>query len=240
MLEEFLQFLGFLFLDIIEIVLMLKLFSFISAIPFRFKKIFYLGLAIVLFQVVVWTFLPDYFTVEVVMMEELLFFVLIALYYGRPIKPSLLVFYGLFPMVVTSLIKQFIVFFIAPLFGLPFTVISQNTFLSYGFLCFSIFLAYFFVKLYHYDFSSWHQNLKSVMADRLLLVTNGSMFLYYLLLHGIDLSSLNWFGMTSTTLRQIIVIFYLILFLTLLAILDRKVKQHLLQQNGSVKRKKVS
>ena len=65
MLEEFLQFLGFVFLDIIEIMLMLKLFSFISAIPFRFKKIFYLGLAIVLFQVVVWTFLPDYFTVEV-------------------------------------------------------------------------------------------------------------------------------------------------------------------------------
>lgn len=44
MLEDFLQFLGFIFLDIIEIMLTLKLFSFVSAIPLRLKNIFYLSL----------------------------------------------------------------------------------------------------------------------------------------------------------------------------------------------------
>lgn len=39
MLEDFLQFLGFIFLDIIEIMLTLKLFSFVSAIPLRLKNI---------------------------------------------------------------------------------------------------------------------------------------------------------------------------------------------------------
>ncbi|HGO0093780.1 TPA: sensor histidine kinase, partial [Streptococcus pyogenes] len=52
MLEDFLQFLGFIFLDIIEIMLTLKLFSFVSAIPLRLKNIFYLSLSMVLFQVV--------------------------------------------------------------------------------------------------------------------------------------------------------------------------------------------
>lgn len=40
MLEDFLQFLGFIFLDIIEIMLTLKLFSFVSAIPLRLKIFF--------------------------------------------------------------------------------------------------------------------------------------------------------------------------------------------------------
>lgn len=47
MLEDFLQFLGFIFLDIIEIMLTLKLFSFVSAIPLRLKNIFYLSLSMV-------------------------------------------------------------------------------------------------------------------------------------------------------------------------------------------------
>lgn len=50
MLEDFLQFLGFIFLDIIEIMLTLKLFSFVSAIPLRLKNIFYLSLSMVLFH----------------------------------------------------------------------------------------------------------------------------------------------------------------------------------------------
>lgn len=81
MFYAFFPLLGFIFLDIIEIMLTLKLFSFVSAIPLRLKNIFYLSLSMVLFQVVFWAFFPDHFILDVVMLAQFLFFALIALYY---------------------------------------------------------------------------------------------------------------------------------------------------------------
>lgn len=93
MLEDFLQFLGFIFLDIIEIMLTLKLFSFVSAIPLRLKNIFYLSLSMVLFQVV---FGLSFQTISFLMLAQFLFFALIALYYGKSIKAKFLMFYAFF------------------------------------------------------------------------------------------------------------------------------------------------
>ncbi|MFZ8209407.1 transcriptional regulator RocA, partial [Streptococcus pyogenes] len=178
MLEDFLQFLGFIFLDIIEIMLTLKLFSFVSAIPLRLKNIFYLSLSMVLFQVVFWAFFPDHFILDVVMLAQFLFFALIALYYGKSIKAKFLMFYAFFPLVSISLVKRFIVFFVMPLFGMPYSVVKHNTLLIYSITCFSIFLIYRCIQVFHFDFSTWRQYFQSHRASKLLVFTNSSMALY--------------------------------------------------------------
>ncbi|HEQ1442110.1 TPA: transcriptional regulator RocA [Streptococcus pyogenes] len=226
MLEDFLQFLGFIFLDIIEIMLTLKLFSFVSAIPLRLKNIFYLSLSMVLFQVVFWAFFPDHFILDVVMLAQFLFFALIALYYGKSIKAKFLMFYAFFPLVSISLVKRFIVFFVMPLFGMPYSVVKHNTLLIYSITCFSIFLIYRCIQVFHFDFSTWRQYFQSHRVSKLLVFTNSSMALYYLCVQGIDVMSPSLSGLATTTARSIIVLFYFILFLTLLIHLERYVKQN--------------
>lgn len=36
-------------------------------------------------------------------------------------------FYAFFPLVSISLVKRFIVFFVMPLFGMPYSVVKHNT-----------------------------------------------------------------------------------------------------------------
>lgn len=52
------------------------------------------------------------------------------------------------------------------------------------------------------------------------------MALYYLCIQGIDVMSPSLSGLATTTARSIIVLFYFILFLTLLIHLERYVKQN--------------
>lgn len=204
MLEDFLQFLGFIFLDIIEIMLTLKLFSFVSAIPLRLKNIFYLSLSMVLFQVV---FGLSFQTISFLMLAQFLFFALIALYYGKSIKAKFLMFYAFFPLVSISLVKRFIVFFVMPLFGMPYSVVKHNTLLIYSITCFSIFLIYRCIQVFHFDFSTWRQYFQSHRASKLLVFTNSSMALYYLCIQGIDVMSPSLSGLATTTARSIIVLF---------------------------------
>lgn len=224
MINEFFQFLSLVFLDVIEIMLTLKLFSFISAIPFRFKRIFYLSLCIITFEVIFWTFAPSHFSFDIISLMRILFFMIVALCYGDVRRKSVMIFYAFFPIVLGSLILRFTTLFITPLFNISAESVSSNYLLVYGMIYASLLLTYLFVRFFNYDFTSWHHHLTSVRYNKLLQVTNVSMFVYYILL---DIPALN---LSSKNSRQILVLFYLMFLLSLLAILDRHVKQGLVQK----------
>lgn len=112
-----------------------------------------------------------------------------------------------------------------PLFGMPYSVVKHNTLLIYSITCFSIFDLSLHSS-FSFRFSTRRQYFQSHRASKLLVFTNSSMALYYLCVQGIDVMSPSLSGLATTTARSIIVLFYFILFLTLLIHLERYVKQN--------------
>ena len=143
----------------------------------------------------------------------------------RGLPKKLLIFYGLFPMILVNLFYRGVSYFL-----LPFLEQGQlyNDY-SFTWLCiiiFNFFISLAFLRWLDYDFTSLRKEILDKGFQKSLTKINWIMGAYYLVMQ-----SLSYFeyvqGIQSTTVRHLILVFYLLFFMGIIKKLDTYLKEKL-------------
>ena len=143
----------------------------------------------------------------------------------RGLPKKLLIFYGLFPMILVNLFYRGFSYFL-----LPFLEQGQlyNDY-SFTWLCiiiFNFFISLAFLRWLDYDFTSLRKEILDKGFQKSLTKINWIMGAYYLVMQ-----SLSYFeyvqGIQSTTVRHLILVFYLLFFMGVIKKLDTYLKEKL-------------
>lgn len=143
----------------------------------------------------------------------------------RGLPKKLLIFYGLFPMILVNLFYRGVSYFL-----LPFLEQGQlyNDY-SFTWLCiiiFNFFISLAFLRWLDYDFTSLRKEILDKGFQKSLTKINWIMGAYYLVMQ-----SLSYFeyvqGIQSTTVRHLILVFYLLFFMGVIKKLDTYLKEKL-------------
>lgn len=151
-----------------------------------------------------------------------LYMVILSFLLLRPLPKTLIIFYGLFPIVIWNLFYRSISFFVLPAFGSDFRLLDYEL---WGTLFdgLATILALLFLKWLQYDFSQLRTEFLDSRDKKLLSLTNWIMVSYYL---GIQLLTYLEFIQHVKTLayREFMVILCLVLFMGIINRLDKHVK----------------
>ena len=143
----------------------------------------------------------------------------------RGFPKKLLLFYGLFPMILVNLFYRGVSYFVLPFLGQEIVDKDSNPIflLMMIFVCFIVLV---FLKWLDYDFTSLRREILDKDFQKSLTKINWIMGAYYLVIQ-----SLSYFeyeqGIQSTTVRHLILVFYLLFFMGVVKKLDTYLKEKL-------------
>ena len=143
----------------------------------------------------------------------------------RGLPKKLLFFYGLFPIILVNLFYRGVSYFVLPFLGQGIVYGDSNPIflLIMIFVCFIVLV---FLKWLDYDFTSMRKENLDIGFQKSLTKINWAMGAYYLVIQ-----SLSYFeyvqGIQSTTVRHLILVFYLLFFMGIIKKLDTYLKEKL-------------
>ena len=143
----------------------------------------------------------------------------------RGLPKKLLFFYGLFPMILVNLFYRGISYFVLPFLGQGHVYDDR----SFIWLCIKIFICFIslaFLKWLDYDFTSLRREILDKGFQQSLTKINWIMGAYYLVMQSLSYFE-NVQGIQSTTVRHLILVFYLLFFMGIIKKLDTYLKDKL-------------
>ena len=143
----------------------------------------------------------------------------------RGLPKKLLFFYGLFPMILVNLFYRGISYFVLPFLGQGHVYDDR----SFIWLCIKIFICFIslaFLKWLDYDFTSLRKEIPDKDFQKSLTKINWIMGAYYLVMQSLSYFE-NVQGIQSTTVRHLILVFYLLFFMGVIKKLDTYLKYKL-------------
>ena len=143
----------------------------------------------------------------------------------RGFPKKLLLFYGLFPMILVNLFYRGVSYFVLP-FLEQGQVYDDHSFIWLFIKIFICFVSLAFLKWLDYDFTSLRREILDKDFQKSLTKINWIMGAYYLVIQ-----SLSYFeyeqGIQSTTVRHLILVFYMLFFMGVIKKLDTYLKEKL-------------
>ena len=143
----------------------------------------------------------------------------------RGLPKKLLFFYGLFPMMLVNLFFRVVSYFVIPFLGQGHVYDDR----SFIWLCIKIFICFIslaFLKWLDYDFTSLRRETLDKGFQKSLTTINWIMGAYYLVMQSLSYFE-NVQGIQSTTVRHLILVFYLLFFMGIIKKLDTYLKDKL-------------
>ena len=143
----------------------------------------------------------------------------------RGLPKKLLFFYGLFPMMLVNLFFRVVSYFVIPFLGQGHVYDDR----SFIWLCIKIFICFIslaFLKWLDYDFTSLRREILDKGFQKSLTKINWIMGAYYLVMQSLSYFE-NVQGIQSTTVRHLILVFYLLFFMGIIKKLDTYLKDKL-------------
>ena len=143
----------------------------------------------------------------------------------RGLPKKLLFFYGLFPMILVNLFYRGISYFVLPFLGQGHVYDDR----SFIWLCIKIFICFIslaFLKWLDYDFTSLRREILDKGFQKSLTKINWIMGAYYLVMQSLSFFEYEQ-GIQSTTVRHLILVFYLLFFMGIIKKLDTYLKDKL-------------
>ena len=143
----------------------------------------------------------------------------------RGLPKKLLFFYGLFPMILVNLFYRGISYFVLPFLGQGHVYDDR----SFIWLCIKIFICFIslaFLKWLDYDFTSLRKEIPDKDFQKSLTKINWIMGAYYLVMQSLSFFEYEQ-GIQSTTVRHLILVFYLLFFMGVIKKLDTYLKEKL-------------
>lgn len=143
----------------------------------------------------------------------------------RGLPKKLLLFYGLFPMILVNLFYRGVSYFVLP-FLEQGQVYDDHSFIWLFIKIFICFISLAFLKWLDYDFTSLRREILDKDFQKSLTKINLIMGAYYLVMQ--SLSYLEYVqDIQSTTIRHLILVFYLLFFMGVVKKLDTYFKEKL-------------
>ena len=143
----------------------------------------------------------------------------------RGLPKKLLFFYGLFPMMLVNLFFRVVSYFVLPFLEQGHVYDDR----SFIWLCIKIFICFIslaFLKWLDYDFTSLRREILDKDFQKSLTKINWIMGAYYLVMQSLSYFE-NVQGIQSTTVRHLILVFYLLFFMGIIKKLDTYLKDKL-------------
>ena len=143
----------------------------------------------------------------------------------RGLPKKLIFFYGLFPMILVNLFYRGVSYFVLPFLGQEIVDKDSNPIflLMMIFVCFIVLV---FLKWLDYDFTNLRKEFLDKGFQKSLIKINWAMGAYYLVLQSLSYLEYEQ-GIQSTTVRQLILVFYLLFFMGVIKNLDTYLKEKL-------------
>ena len=143
----------------------------------------------------------------------------------RGLPKKLLIFYGLFPMILVNLFYRGVSYFVLPFLGQG-QVYDDRSFIWLFIKIFICFISLAFLKWLNYDFTSLRREILDKDFQKSLTKINWIMGAYYIVMQ--SLSYLEYVqDIQSTTIRHLILVFYLLFFMGIIKKLDTYLKEKL-------------
>ena len=143
----------------------------------------------------------------------------------RGLPKKLLLFYGLFPMILMNLFHRGVSYFVLPFLGQG-QVYDDYSFAWLCIIIFNFFISLVFLKWLDYDFTNLKKDIFDKGFQKSLTKINWIMGAYYLVIQ-----TLSYFeyeqGIQSKTVRHLILVFYLLFFMGIIKKLDTYLKDKL-------------
>ena len=143
----------------------------------------------------------------------------------RGLPKKLLFLYGLFPMMLVNLFFRVVSYFVIPFLGQGHVYDDR----SFIWLCIKIFICFIslaFLKWLDYDFTSLRKEIPDKDFQKSLTTINWIMGAYYLVMQSLSFFEYEQ-GIQSTTVRHLILVFYLLFFMGIIKKLDTYLKDKL-------------
>ena len=143
----------------------------------------------------------------------------------RGLPKKLLFFYGLFPMILVNLFYRGVSYFVLPFLGQVIVDKDSNPIflLMKIFVCFIVLI---FLKWLDYDFTNLRKEIPDKGFQKSLTKINWIMGAYYLVMQSLSFFEYEQ-GIQSTTVRHLILVFYLLFFMGIIKKLDTYLKDKL-------------
>ena len=143
----------------------------------------------------------------------------------RGLPKKLLFFYGLFPMILVNLFYRGVSYFVLPFLGQEIVDKDSNPIflLMMIFVCFIVLV---FLKWLDYDFTNLRKEILDKGFQKSLTTINWIMGAYYLVMQSLSFFEYEQ-GIQSTTVRHLILVFYLLFFMGIIKKLDTYLKEKL-------------
>ena len=143
----------------------------------------------------------------------------------RGLPKKLLFFYGLFPMILVNLFYRGVSYFVLPFLGQEIVDKGSNPIflLMTIFVCFIVLV---FLKWLDYDFTNLRKEILDKGFQKSLTTINLIMGAYYLVMQSLSFFEYEQ-GIQSTTVRHLILVFYLLFFMGIIKKLDTYLKDKL-------------
>ena len=143
----------------------------------------------------------------------------------RGLPKKLLFFYGLFPMILVNLFYRGVSYFVLPFLGQEIVDKDSNPIflLMMIFVCFIVLV---FLKWLDYDFTNLRKEILDKGFQKSLTTINWIMGTYYLVMETLSFFEYEQ-GIQSTTVRHLILVFYLLFFMGMIKKLDTYLKDKL-------------
>lgn len=143
----------------------------------------------------------------------------------RGLPKKLLFFYGLFPMILMNLFYRGISYFVLPFLGQG-QVHDDYSFTWLCIIIFNFFISLAFLKWLNYDFTSLRREILDKDFQKSLTKINWIMGAYYLVMESLSFFEYEQ-SIQSTTVRHLILVFYLLFFMGVIKKLDTYLKEKL-------------
>ena len=143
----------------------------------------------------------------------------------RGLPKKLLFFYGLFPMILVNLFYRGISYFVLPFLGQG-QVYDGYSFTGLCIIIFNFFISLAFLKWLGYDFTKLRKEILDKDFQKSLTKINWVMGAYYLVIQNLSYFEYEQ-GIQSTTVRHLILVFYLLFFMGVIKKLDTYLKDKL-------------
>ena len=143
----------------------------------------------------------------------------------RGLPKKLLFFYGLFPMILVNLFYRGISYFVLPFLGQG-QVHDDYSLIWLCIIIFNFFISLAFLKWLDYDFTNLRKEILDKAFQKSLTKINWIMGAYYLVMQSLSFFEYEQ-GIQSTTVRHLILVFYLLFFMGIIKKLDTYLKDKL-------------
>ena len=205
----------------LEIVIFFK----VDGISLTFERIFKAFLLQFLLGAIFATFKFSVLSAYLSYFIEPLYGIGLSFLFLRGLPKRLLLFYGLFPIILMNIFYRSVSYFVFPFLGRELVYATYDPILLL-ILIIVYFIALAFLKWMDYDFTKLRKDILDKDFQKLLTKINWVMESYYLLMQSLSYLEYEQ-GIQSTTVRHLILVFYLLFFLGAVKKLDTYVKKRL-------------